>query len=280
MIKIFVDSGSSIKSCEKESLGVEILPLKIILGDKEYCDGVDLSFDTFYDALINKGLFPQTSLPCLEEARCRVQKYLDNGDQVIILAISSGISGTYNTLKMLFNEEKNVRVIDTKSAVGGIRLLVYEALKHVDKDLDFVEEKIASLIPRIRVIAIPETLDYLQKGGRLSRSAWIAGSIAHIKPLISLNSHSGKVEVIGKAIGKRRAMQALVDYLDATKCDFDHKIIPSYTFDEKNLEQLISMTDERYAPIMDEFDNLDPAIACHWGPNAFGYIFIAAENDN
>lgn len=114
MLRIFVDSGSSIKQEEKEQYGVEILPLHITLGDKEYLDGIDLSMDVFYKALIDEKLFPTTSLPSLGEAEERVNTYTQQGDDVIIITISSGISGTYNTLKMLFAENSKVKVIDRK----------------------------------------------------------------------------------------------------------------------------------------------------------------------
>ncbi len=277
MIKIFVDSGSSIKQDEKEKLGVEILPLKILLGDREYLDGIDLSMDIFYDALINKDLFPKTSLPSLSEAEEKVKTCVENGDEVIILTISSGISGTYNTLRMLFASEPRVRVIDTKTAVGGMRILVNEINKYRDRTLDFVEEKLLALIPRIRVVAVPETLDYLQKGGRLSRSAWAVGSLLQLKPLISLDSTDGKVKVLGKAMGKRRAMEAVAKALADFDCDENYEIVPSYTYNKENLDGLIAMTDEKYHAQMTDYDNLDPAIACHWGPNAYGYIFVSKK---
>lgn len=274
MVKIFVDSGSSIKQDEKEKLGVEILPLKILLGDKEYLDGVDLSVDEFYDVLINKNIFPKTSLPSLCDVEERVNECTNNGDDVIILTISSGISGTYNTFRMLFEDNEKVRVIDSKCAVGGIRLLVQEINKYRDESLDFIEKKVNELIPRIKIIAIPETLDYLHKGGRLSRTAKIAGNLMHLKPLIGIDTISGHVKMFGKSIGKKRAMLALVDYLEKTGCDLNYPIIPSYTYNKDNLDELIALTDEKYCKVMDEYDNLDPAIACHWGPNAFGYIFV------
>ena len=274
MLRVFVDSGSSIKQNEKDKYNVEILPLKINLGDKDYLDGIDLSMKDFYDALINEGLFPKTSLPSLEDAEKRVNEYTNNGDDVLIITISSGISGTYNTLKMLFSENEKVKVIDSKSAVGGIRILLGEVNKYRNESLKFIEEKLLELIPRIKVCAIPETLEYLYKGGRLSRSAKIIGNIAQIKPLISLDSISGSVKVLGKAIGKKRAMQTLVGYLEKYNVDKNYPIVPSYTYNVKNLEELISITPDEFKEQMIEFDNLDPAIACHWGPNAFGYIFI------
>ena len=274
MVKVFVDSGSSIKQEEKEKLGVEILPLKIMLDEKEYLDGVDLSIDEFYDALINKNLFPKTSLPSLADAEDRVSECTQNGDDVIILTISSGISGTYNTFKMLFADNLKVRVIDSKCAVGGMRLLVHEINKYRNESLDFIEEKVNKLIPRIKIIAIPETLDYLHKGGRLSKTAKIAGNLMHLKPLLGIDTISGHVKMFGKSIGLKRAMLTLAEYLEKEECDADYKIIPSYTYNKQNLDRLISLTDEKYKALMDEYDNLDPAIACHWGPNAFGYIFV------
>ena len=278
MIRVFVDSGSSIKQEEKEIYQVEILPLKILLGDKEYLDGVDLSLDSFYKIFLGEKLFPKTSLPSLEDAKSRVMEYVESGDDVIILTISSKISGTYSTFKMLFADEPKVRVIDTKSAVGGIRLLVEEINRYRNETLDFVEERVLKLIPRLKVLAIPENLEYLYKGGRLSKAAYMAGSLMQVKPLISLDSISGEVKLVGKARGIKKAMKEVVKFLEETGCDVAHHIIPSYTYNKGNLDELIAMTDPKYISYMEEYDNLDPALACHWGPNAFGYIFVAPEN--
>ena len=274
MLRIFVDSGSSIKQDEKKHYNVEIIPLKILLGDKEYRDGIDLSMDFFYSQLIDEGVFPKTSLPSLDETEKKIRKYLEQGDDVIILPISSGISGTYNTFRIMFEDEPNVRVIDTKVAVGGVRILVEEANKYRDKGLDFIEEKLNALIPRIRVAAIPETLEYLHRGGRLSKTAYVAGSLAQVKPLITFEN--GSVKVLTKAIGLKRAMLTLAKLVE-TECDPNYSIVPSYTYSNKNLVDLIKMTDRKYLGSMTHQDNLDPAIACHWGPNAFGYIFVRKQ---
>lgn len=279
MLRIFVDSGSSIKQDEIAQYGVEILPLHITLGDKDYLDGVDLSMDIFYHAMIEEKLFPTTSLPSMGEAEMRVSNYTQRGDDVIILTISSGISGTYGALKMLFADNPKVRVIDSKSAVGGMRILVEEINRHRNESLDALEHRLLDLIPRLRVCAIPETLDYLQRGGRLSKTAWVVGSMLQLKPLISLDSSDGGVKVLGKARGIKKAMQTLAKYLDACACDPHYPIVPSYTYNSANLDALIALTDKKYHKQKIAYDNLDPAIACHWGPNAFGYIFVAG-NDN
>ena len=277
MLRVLVDSASSIKQDEKERYGVDILPLKILLGGKEYQDGVDLSMIRFYHALIEEKLFPKTSLPSIGDTVDLVNRYLQDGDEVLILTLSSGISGTYNALAMQFRDEEHVRVIDTKTAVGGMRILVQEVNKMRDEPLDVIEQRIQALIPRIRVVAIPDTLEYLMRGGRLSRSAWVFGSILQLKPLISLDSADGKVKVLGKERGRKNAMQKLVSLLEEMRCDPNYPIVPSFTYGKSNIEALIAMTDEKRRAQMIALDELDPAIACHWGPNAFGYIFVAEE---
>ncbi len=269
MIKIFVDSGSSIKKEERDFYNVEVLPLKILLNDKEYLDGENLSMEVFYNALMQDGVFPKTSLPSLSDAERRVNQCVEQGYEVIILTISSGISGTFSAINMLFEQNEKVRVIDTKTAVGGIKILVKEANKYLNESLDFVEEKLNALIPRIKVLAIPETLEYLHKGGRLSKAGWAVGTILRIKPVIQLKD---TVKVASKAIGLKIAMKTILSELE--NCDVNYPIVPSYTFDTANLDQMIAKTNKEYVDIMIEKDNIDPAIAAHWGPNAFGYIFV------
>lgn len=269
MIRIFVDSGSSIKKEERTQYGVEVLPLKILLKDKEYLDGENLSMDVFYKALIEDNIFPKTSLPALDEAEKRITAYTEQGDDVIILTLSSGISGTYNALRMLFEDNPKVHVIDSKTAVGGMKILVREANKFLHESITFVKEKLLALIPRIKVLAIPETLDYLHKGGRLSNAGWAVGTLLRIKPTIELKHTVG---VANKTIGLKSAMKFILSALE--KCDTNYPIVPSYTYDTANLDELISKTKPEYQAVMIEKDNIDPAVAAHWGPNAFGYIFV------
>ena len=269
MIKIFVDSGSSIKKEERELYGVEVLPLKILLNEKEYLDGENLPMDVFYKALIEEQIFPKTSLPSLDDAEERVNKCVSDGHDVIVLTISSGISGTFNALKMLFVDNPHVRVIDSQTAVGGMKILVREINKYLDKSLDFVEEKLNEIIPKIKVLAVPETLDYLHKGGRLSKGGWAVGTILRIKPVIRLQNTVG---VAGKTVGLKSAMKFILTELE--KCDLNYPIVPSYTYSTENLEELISRTKQEFKDAMIEKDNIDPAVAAHWGPNAFGYVFV------
>lgn len=274
-MRFILDSGSSIKQEEKEQYGIDILPLKLLFDEKEYLDGIDLSMEEFYQKLIEEKKFPKTALPPLEDAQNLVNGYTEQGEDVMIFTISSEISGTCNTMKMLFADNPKVRVIDCRMAVGGMRLLLEEAMKYQKESLDFVEEKVNALIPRIKTMAIPETLDYLLRGGRLSMASWMLGSLLSIKPIIGFTD--GKVAVIEKKRGLKAAMQALAKSLTELNCDKEYGIIASYTYNRENLDTVIEMAGEEWKPYMRVFDNLDPAIACHWGPNAFGFIFVSKE---
>lgn len=275
MLKVFVDSGSSIKQDEKEKYNVEIIPLRFMMGEQEYLDGIDLEIDDFYKLLIDKKMFPKTSLPNLEELTKRVNECTENGDDVIIITISSGISGTYNAISKLFENNNKVNVIDSLSAVGGIKLIVEEINRNRDKSVEEIIEKVQTLIPKIKIMAIPETLTYLLKGGRLSRKEWLLGSILNIKPIISIIN--GNVRVLAKKIGLKNAMKYIAEELEKQKCDENYPIIASYTYKDNNLKKLIDRVDDKYKSQISEFDNLDPVIACHWGPNAFGFIFISKD---
>lgn len=276
MRKIFVDSGSSIKIDELEKYNVELIPLKILIGDKEYLDdGIDLPIDKFYELLDSTKEFPKTSLPQLDEVEKRVLEYTNKGDEVIIITISSKISGTYNSFKLLFEDNKNVLVVDSMCAVGGIRLLVDMINRNSDKSFSELTKLIDEFIPHIQIMAIPETLHNLQKGGRLSKTEWLIGSILQIKPTIGFKD--GKVRVLAKNRGLKKAMKDVVSKLNELDCDPNYDIIASYTFNKKNVLDLIEMTDEKYKSQIRVFDNLDPAIACHWGPNAFGFIFVSKK---
>ena len=276
MRRIFVDSGSSIKVDELEKYNVELIPLKILIGEKEFFDdGIDLTIDKFYQLIEKEEEFPKTSLPRLDLVEERVNANTNAGDEVIIITISSKISGENNALKLLFEDNKNVLVLDSKCAVGGIRLIVDFLNRNKDIPFNQIEKKVDEFIPKIQIMAIPETLRNLLRGGRLSKTEWLLGSILQIKPTIGFKD--GKVKVLSKNRGIKKAMKEVVSMLEALDCDTSYDIIASYTYNKANVDDLIQMTPDKYKEAIRVYDNLDPAIAVHWGPNAFGFVFVSKK---
>lgn len=272
MRRIIVDSGSSIKLFEKERYDVDIIPIQLMMGEDSFFDGVNLSTEEFYSRLKDSSQFPKTSLPSLEETQKLVDTYISQGDEVLIITLSSGISGTYQAMKMLFDEYNNVEVFDSKLAVGGIRFLVEEARRLQDESMDTVIKKLELLRERIVIAAVPETLDYLLAGGRLSKVSWMAGKILSIIPIITFID--GKVEVLSKKRGLKQAKRTLIELVQEHKADPNYGIIASYTYNKGNVDDLISGLPEEYKEQISIYDDLCSSIACHWGPNAFGFIYV------
>lgn len=273
MLKIYVDSGSSIKKDEALEYGIKIIPLKLLLGNKEYLDnGEDLSMEEFYHHLVDLNEFPKTSLPNLYEYEEEITKETEEGNDVIIITISSHISGTYIAFRMLFEDNKKVLVIDSKMAVGGLRFIVELILKNKDKSLAEINDLVNELIPRIQTVAIPETLNYLFKGGRLSKAELIVGSILQIKPILGFKE--GKIKVHGKSLGLKKGMKFILDDIEKNGFDPEYGIIASYTHIKNNVDELISKAPDDVKAAVKVYDDLDPAIASHWGPGAFGFIYV------
>ena len=272
MRRIIVDSGSSIKIDEKETYGVDILPIQLQMGDESFLDGVNLSNDEFYSRLKDSSQFPKTSLPSLGEAQELVDSYINQGDEVLIITISSGISGTYQAIKMLFDDYEKVTVFDSKLAVAGIRILVEEAKRYENESMEFVVDKLNQLVPRIVIAAVPETLDYLLAGGRLSKSSWMLGKLLSIIPIITFNE--GKVDVLAKKRGIKQSRKALIDKIIEDKVDETYGIIAAYTYNKENVDTLIEMLPDDYKSQVSVYDDLCSSIACHWGPNAYGFIYV------
>ena len=191
---------------------------------------------------------------------------------MIIITISSEISGTFNAIRLLFSENENVHIIDSRCAVGGIRIIVEEINRNRDLPVHEIISKVNDLIPRIRIAAIPETLEYLHKGGRLSTKEYLIGTAIHLKPIIGFEN--GKVKMIGKAIGLKRAMRSLNELIEKDGVDSNYHIIAAMTNCKDNVEDLIRTLKPEYKEMIKVYDDLDHAIAAHWGPNAFGYIYV------
>ena len=260
---------------EKERYGVDILPICLQMGEETFYDGVNLSTEEFYGRLKDKRQFPKTSLPSLEETQNLVDSYVNQGDEVLIITISSGISGTYQTMKMLFAEYEKVEVFDSKLAVGGIRFLVEEANRYKNETMETVIEKLNQLLPRIVIAAIPETLDYLLAGGRLSKSSWMMGKLLSIVPIITFID--GRVEVLAKKRGIKQGKKALVELIQKDEADKSYGLIASYTYNKGNIEDVIQMLPQEYKEAVTVYDDLCHSIACHWGPNAYGFIYVKSN---
>lgn len=273
MLRIYADSACSIKKEELKNYNIKIIPLKILFNDKEYLD-TEITFDEFYDLLVNKKIFPKTSLPDLTRFEDEINEATKNGDDVIIVTLSSAISGTYNAVRLMFEDNPKVKIIDSLGAVGIERLIIEEIIKNQDKPVDEIISKVNALIPRIKLMAVPETLTYLLRGGRLSKKEWLIGSILQIKPIIGFVD--GKVKVVEKTRGTKKAMRLIIEKI-TEDIDMNYPVIVPYTENKENAQELVNMLPEEIKNKISVYDNLASSIAAHWGPGAYGLIYVSSK---
>ena len=271
MRRIIVDSGSSIKPNEAQEMGIDIIPLRIQLGGKEYIDGFDIDSSLLYKLIKETGEFPKTSLPHLDKVEELFNSYLEKGDEILYLSLSSKLSSTYSTIAAMYVDNPKVRVFDTLSAVGGVRMLAIEALSKPELSLDDLVEELTQSRGKIRICAIPETLDYLLKGGRLKKSAWMLGTLLMIKP--ALGFVDGGIVTLAKLHGIKKGIAYVAEHPIEDHIDTSKPIIASYTESRINLDKVVELLKKKGIEPTG-YDDLTPTIAAHWGPNAFGLIYM------
>ena len=278
MIRIITDSASDIVDSGREDLTV--LPINITFAGEEYQDGVTMTHRMFYEKLVECDELPITSqVPpyVFEEAFGEVK---EKGDQAIVITLSSRLSGTCQSAHMAAEEYGDtVRVVDSENASIGQHALVEYALRLKDSGLPFEEivEKLEKDKGRIRLVALLDTLEYLKKGGRISRAAAMAGSLLSLKPVIAIQG--GEVAILGKARGSRQGNNLLTEQIRLTGgVDFDKPFVLGYTGLSDSLLQKYIMDHEAYwKSHVDalETSSVGGTIGTHVGPGAIGVAFFS-----
>ncbi len=218
---ILTDSTSDITKENAQLIDVEVIALSVVFGDKSYKDGIEITKEEFFSLLENSDVNPTTSQPSPEEFLEIFEKCKKNGDNLIYIGISSKLSGTIQSAKIakeLCGYEK-IYIIDSLNVTSGLEILVRTACTFRDQGMhaDEIVEKITNLVPKIKFLAMVDTLKYLVKGGRLPKVAGVVGGALGIKPLVSVNY--GKLESIGSARGQKNAFEKICTFISKDPID-------------------------------------------------------------
>ena len=283
MIKVLIDSASDITQEEAEKKGIYMIPMEVRFGEDVYLDGVNLLPQQFLEKLVESNELPKTSQ--INEYRWTEQfgKLTADGSQVIVITISSKLSGTYNSAKMAAKKfPHQVFVIDSLSAATGERVLCDYALRLIaeGKAANEIAEELETKKKKLQVIAVVDTLKYLRKGGRISTLTAFAGELLSIKPVISVIN--GEVKLVGKAMGSKKSnnlLMQLVEKVGGIDFAMPYGLIFSGYRDEylrKYLEDSASLWQEHVADMKNiPVYMYGSTIGTHVGPNALGVAFFA-----
>lgn len=226
--KIIVDSTADLFTELKSR--VDVVPLTVHFGEEEYLDGVTIDHKTFYEKLIESDVLPTTSQATPDSFIKEFQKIKENGDSAVVITISSKLSGTYQSAVIAAEDFDNIYIVDSGSAAIGSGILAERALKLADDGMNPREivEQLNEEKDRIVIIALFDTLEYLKKGGRISKTAAFAGSVLNIKPVLSVID--GEITVLGKARGSKMGNNLLVEEIEKVGgVDFEKPVLLGFT---------------------------------------------------
>ena len=276
MIKFLVDSSSDYSLAEIKEKGLELVPISITLDDKTYLDTVELERGQFYELLTNSESFPQTAQPSPQAFLDKFLEAKENGDDLICILLSSSLSGTFQsaTLAKSMAEYDNIYLVDSLAATHIIRVLVDRGLQLRDNGLSASEivVELEALQPRIRVVAGVDTLEYLCKGGRLSKASAAVGELANLKPMLTIKP-DGTLAVIGKCIGRNKAIQFITKYIQEHMIDTLYPMYGVYTLGTENVEKAGDKL-SALGYTIDANLQIGSTIGAHLGPGTFGIIYV------
>lgn len=277
MIQIITDSAADFEPAELEQMHITCIPLTVMFDETEYQENVNLGKDQFYQLLAASEEFPKTS-QASPQVLLDLFEAAKDGDGAIYITLSSGLSGTYQTAltaKGAVDSDK-CRVIDSLNATGGQRMLVEHAVKLRDegKSLEEITEAVEALKSRIVLYACIDTLEYLYKGGRISHTVYTLGSLAQIKPIITVNPEGG-ISVPSKAMGMRKGMDMLCKRLDQQKPSGEFPLYVMYTSRRSVAETLAKRLETVGCTVPDDhIIQVGAAIGAHIGPDACGLVYV------
>lgn len=273
-IALISDSTCDLNEEFIKKYDVKILNLKIIYKDKEYIDKVDITPQQVYDNL--RVEVPHTSLPSVADMHNLFYKLEDEGyTHAIAIPIGSGLSGTYNTLKLAASEhtDLNITVFDSKSLTLGAGALVLNCGEMIKRGKSY--DEIISALPQIRdnisVYYIVDTLEYLIKGGRIGKVSGTLGQLLNIKPIISINNdgiYYTYCKVRGKKQARSKLMEIIQENLNSAKAKVWVMHGGAYEEGKSFYDSLKDNPNISYLG----FGDISPVAGVHTGPGLVGVV--------
>lgn len=276
-IRIIVDSTADVSAAIQSRLTV--VPLTVHFGAEEYIDGVTITRKEFYEKLIESDVLPSTSQATPAAFESVFAEVTANGESAVVLTISSKLSGTYQSAMIAAQEyPQNIHVVDSLSAATGIGILAELALQLADSGMAAADiaARLAEERENVCLIALLDTLEYLKRGGRISKTAAFAGGILSIKPVISLRD--GEVAMLGKARGSKQGNNLLVKEIEAAGgVDYAKPVLLGYSglsdvLLQKYIEDSAFLWEGRLPKL--QIAQVGSVIGTHAGPGAIVATFF------
>ncbi len=279
-IKVVTDSTSDLPADVAESLGIEVVPLNVHFGSDVYKDRVNLMPDAFYDKLINGDVLPTTSQPSVGEFIDVYERLGSDADGIVSVHISEKLSGTMNSARLASqqaNADCPIEVVDTFQVSMGVGICAMEAAEVANSGGNMNQVILAArnAVTRSQCFFMLETLEFLQKGGRIGKAQALIGNLLKIRPMLMLQE--GEVHPLGRERTRRKGIAKLVDTVEELAPISGLAVMYSTGLDEaQTLAQNVSkFMIEGREPMMLQ---IGPVIGTYAGPDTLGIALISAKS--
>ena len=274
--RIIVDSTADLMPQYQQR--VSVVPLTVHFGDEEFIDGVTIDHKTFYEKLVESDALPTTSQATPDAFMQEFEKAKQAGEAAVVITLSSTFSGTYQSAAIAAADYDNIYIVDSSTAAMGSGILVELAFRMLDSGMG--AEEIAQALEeekkKIVIVALVDTLEYLKKGGRISKAVALAGSLLNIKPVLSVVD--GEINILGKARGSKMGNNLLVQEIDkAGGIDFSKPVLLGYSgISDALLVKYIEDSRHIWEGNLDEvrYTTVGSVIGTHAGPGAVVVAFF------
>ena len=275
-VKIIIDSGCDLNAAQAAELDVMLVPMTVRFGKEEYRSGMDLSNEKFYDMLAQSDELPTTSQPTPYDFETAYQKVLDAGDEAVVLCVSSALSGTYQSATIAADGyEDRIHVVDTRVVTVVQRLLLEYAiyLRSQNATAAQIAEKLEQKKHSARAFAVVDTLEYLIKGGRLSKAAGTIGSMLGIRPVLTVTD--GALAIAAKARGLKAAISMTNKFIEQMNIDFSMPVALGYTgCDAAVADPYLNAPDSPWQGHNIPIYQIGSTVGTHTGPGLFLITFF------
>ncbi len=274
-VQVVTDSTSDISPQDAEELGVTVVPAIVAFGDDVFRDRVDITPSEFYERLVNSRDFPKTSQPSVEAFATVYREIAAKGDDIASIHVSSKLSGTLNSASIASETselETRIELLDSYTAGVGLRAVVEAAAAQAREGapLEEVTAAARSVMARCRVVVAVDTLEYLQKGGRIGRASAFLGSALRIKPLIQIDG--GEVAPFDRVRTRSKAVKRLEEVAleDLTL----EKLFVIYSDNDTSATELVEHVSPHLPHTRIEVIQTGPTVGAYLGPNALGICAV------
>lgn len=277
-VRIVTDSTCDLPAEEVQRFGITVVPLSVFFGDEGFLDGVDITASDFYDRMVSfKGL-PRTSQPSVELFQDAYLSLAGEGVEIVSIHVSSKLSGTLNAASVareVVKHEVHVDLLDSYNVSLGLGLIVLEAARTAQAGASVPEVVAAArrAMDRVSVHVVVDTLEYLQKGGRIGRARSLLGSVLSIKPIIRVED--GEVAPFERVRTRSKAVERMFEL--ASNMPRAKEMFIGCSGDDTDALALI----QRLRPLLPHTDlklgYLGPVVGVYTGPNALGIAALERE---